>query len=404
MSKKLFIVWLTLTILLFSSISIYAEEQIQGKFFTKNVVVNGERVNNYNLQYPFVLYNDTTYIPLTKELCEMYGVELVVDQDSRTITLSKQEISRKAISSNVMKNNGQPLLFKTLSDVTIVVRNAETTDSSVQTVEASGPSIEASGESETSGEAEASREAASDEDVLSEGVLSENKAVSEEKTLTEETLKEETLNTEGFQVLAVDSQIYVPARILAASKILSWDLYFDSNYGLCISTVKGVPAKTFFDEGKANYNKSLTAYITSSNRNISKSGAQELTFMFLRAAEVYGVDEKLLMAIARKESSFNAAATGGGASGVMQIMPDTGRRFGLTPAQLYDPKINIDFGAMYISQRLTAYNGNQTLALSAYNQGSAKVNRGSYSTAYAQRVLTAYEGIKGFVNSNSYSK
>ena len=98
MSKKLFIVWLTLTILLFSSISIYADEQVPGKFFTKNVVVNGERVNNYNLQCPFAVYNDTTYIPLTKELCEMYGVELVVDQDSRTITLSKQEISRKAIS------------------------------------------------------------------------------------------------------------------------------------------------------------------------------------------------------------------------------------------------------------------------------------------------------------------
>ena len=51
MKKKLILVWLTLLMVLFSSISIYAEEDVQGDFFEKHVIINGEEIINYNLQY-----------------------------------------------------------------------------------------------------------------------------------------------------------------------------------------------------------------------------------------------------------------------------------------------------------------------------------------------------------------
>ena len=51
MTKKLISVWL-LAILVFSSISIYAEENIQGDFI-KDITINGEKIANNQLQYPF---------------------------------------------------------------------------------------------------------------------------------------------------------------------------------------------------------------------------------------------------------------------------------------------------------------------------------------------------------------
>ena len=91
MTKKLMIVWLTLIMALFSSISIYADEQVQGDFFEKHVIINGEEIINYNLQYPFVLYNDTTYFPLTPEMGEILGVSAEMDWESRTLKLLKTE-------------------------------------------------------------------------------------------------------------------------------------------------------------------------------------------------------------------------------------------------------------------------------------------------------------------------
>ena len=70
------IVWLTFLMVLFSSISIYAEEDVQGDFFEKHVIINGEEIINYNLQYPFLMYNNTTYFPLSAEMEEILGLQV----------------------------------------------------------------------------------------------------------------------------------------------------------------------------------------------------------------------------------------------------------------------------------------------------------------------------------------
>ena len=139
------------------------------------------------------------------------------------------------------------------------------------------------------------------------------------------------------------------------------------------------------------------------NPVIVPSYGQQLVFLFKRAGEVYGIDPELLMAVAHAESKFNTGSVGrSGAVGMMQVMPATGARYGLTGEDLMDPRTAINFGAMYISERIAAYEGDWTLGLSAYNQGSRKVNRGAYSDVYAGKVLAIYDGIGNYLAANGY--
>ena len=87
----------------------------------------------------------------------------------------------------------------------------------------------------------------------------------------------------------------------------------------------------------------------------------------------------------------------------MQIMPATGANFGLNANQLLDARSNIAVGAYMISNGLTNYGGDTTRALSAYNQGSGSVSRGTYSTAYATRIMSAYSGVQNFLSVNGYT-
>ncbi|MHC1721930.1 MAG: lytic transglycosylase domain-containing protein [Aminipila sp.] len=365
MAKKLISVWLSLTIVLFSSISIYAEEYVQGDFFNKKVVINGSEVVNYNLQYPFFLYKDTTYIPLSTDMGNICGFQAQMDWESRTLKLLKTEGTQKTISKDWAKNNGNDMRLEVISGVKVIAYQ------------------------ELSDKKEAT---------ATKGVENTPGVIEAPEMLVEE------VDLEGLPVLAVGKYLFIPVKVMDKSKVFNWDLYFDSYYGLCISTIKDKTAKSFWSESESRYNTGLVNYILNYNGGLSKSYAQDLVFMFKRAANVYKVDEKLLLAIAHKESTFNAAAvSNSGARGLMQIMPATGANFGLTTQQLLDPRSNINVGACMIGTGITNYNGDKTRALSAYNQGSSRVSRGNYSTAYATRVMSAYSGVQNFLSVNGYN-
>ena len=102
------------------------------------------------------------------------------------------------------------------------------------------------------------------------------------------------------------------------------------------------------------------------------SCSADLDAIFNEAASKYGVDAKFLKAIAKCESDFSTECTSrSGAMGIMQLMPQTAASLGVTNA--YDPYQNIMGGARYISEKLTQYNGDKSLALAAYNAGSGNV-------------------------------
>jgi soluble lytic murein transglycosylase-like protein len=92
------------------------------------------------------------------------------------------------------------------------------------------------------------------------------------------------------------------------------------------------------------------------------------------AARQYGVDEAIVRAIIHAESSFNPMALShAGAQGLMQLMPATARRFGVTNS--YDASQNIRGGVQYLAWLLKRFNGNLTLAAAGYNAGEGAVDR-----------------------------
>ncbi|QRD62705.1 lytic transglycosylase domain-containing protein (plasmid) [Xanthomonas citri pv. citri] len=87
-----------------------------------------------------------------------------------------------------------------------------------------------------------------------------------------------------------------------------------------------------------------------------------------------GVDEALIRSVIHAESSYRAdAVSRAGAQGLMQLMPATARRFGVTNS--VDPAQNILGGATYLRWLLNRYQGDTDLAVAAYNAGEGAVDK-----------------------------
>jgi soluble lytic murein transglycosylase len=92
----------------------------------------------------------------------------------------------------------------------------------------------------------------------------------------------------------------------------------------------------------------------------------------------FTVDRALIYAIMRQESGFNAGAVSGdGALGLMQIMPDTGRKLGYEPAQLKDPRVSMAAGQKYLSKLLAHSMVDEDIILMAvaYNAGPGNLQK-----------------------------
>ena len=96
------------------------------------------------------------------------------------------------------------------------------------------------------------------------------------------------------------------------------------------------------------------------------------------------VDPSLVFALMRQESGFHAnALSNKGASGLMQLMPGTARRFGVQ--NIFDPAQNIEGGTKYLRFLLDMFNGDVKLALAGYNAGeNAVVNYGYQVPPYRE--------------------
>jgi soluble lytic murein transglycosylase-like protein len=114
------------------------------------------------------------------------------------------------------------------------------------------------------------------------------------------------------------------------------------------------------------------------------------------AAKSHGVETALVHAVITAESGYNPTARSrAGAQGIMQLMPDTARRFGVQ--NVWDPTQNIHGGVKYLSELLAMFNGNRELALAAYNAGENAVIRAGHrippyaeTMHYVPKVLGLY--------------
>lgn len=101
-----------------------------------------------------------------------------------------------------------------------------------------------------------------------------------------------------------------------------------------------------------------------------------------RAAKAYDVDPLLVHAVIQVESGYNPyAVSNKGAAGLMQLIPSTARRFGVT--NTFDPRDNIEAGVRYLRYLQNIF-GDNRLALAAYNAGEGAVARYGWIPPYAE--------------------
>jgi soluble lytic murein transglycosylase-like protein len=150
-----------------------------------------------------------------------------------------------------------------------------------------------------------------------------------------------------------------------------------------------IPAEEWVDEPEAGKPEEVKPESTAQKR-------ARFAPLVTAAAFASKVEPALIEAIMTAESAFNPMAVSKtGAVGLMQLMPDTAQRYGVTDR--LDPAQNILGGAKYLYFLLHKF-GNQKLAIAAYNAGEGSVKKHgnkippfSETRTYVPRVLAYYK-------------
>ncbi|MBV8518565.1 MAG: lytic transglycosylase domain-containing protein [Acidobacteria bacterium] len=116
-----------------------------------------------------------------------------------------------------------------------------------------------------------------------------------------------------------------------------------------------------------------------------------------RYADQYNVDATLVRAVIQVESDFDPQCVSHkGARGLMQLMPETARRFGVS--RIHDPEQNISGGVQYLSYLMELFREDLPRVLAAYNAGEGAVLKYggvppyAETTEYVRRAMTVYSG------------
>jgi soluble lytic murein transglycosylase-like protein len=148
--------------------------------------------------------------------------------------------------------------------------------------------------------------------------------------------------------------------------------------------------------------KTLTALASMAVNGVSRSldgfttGNASVDSFIVESGSRHGVDPVLLYAIMHQESTFKAKAISPkGARGLMQLMPGTASRYGVT--NIFDPRQNIEGGARYMRFLLDLFDGDVNLALAGYNAGEGAVMKYGYQVPpysetqeYVRRISRRY--------------
>lgn len=131
-------------------------------------------------------------------------------------------------------------------------------------------------------------------------------------------------------------------------------------------------------------------------RHMAKN-KKKYTPLIIQAAAKYRIDEKLLHAVIQTESAYNEMAiSSAGAVGLMQLMPATAKRYGVSNRK--NARQNIDGGTRYLKDLFKMFNSNLQLVLASYNAGEGAVKKYKNSIPpypetrdYVRKVLALYK-------------
>jgi soluble lytic murein transglycosylase-like protein len=160
---------------------------------------------------------------------------------------------------------------------------------------------------------------------------------------------------------------------------------------LVVDPARKLPGKRLVHLTSLPLNPSLGGFTT---------GNSDVDGFIVEAGKRNDVDPLLLYSIMHQESSFKPRALSPkGARGLMQLMPPTASRFGVT--NIWDPKQNIEGGARYIRFLLDLFSGDVRLALAGYNAGEGAVMKYGYQVPpyaetreYVRRIGNRYSMIR----------
>jgi hypothetical protein len=114
---------------------------------------------------------------------------------------------------------------------------------------------------------------------------------------------------------------------------------------------------------------------------------EDLSHMIDSIADEQGVESPLVHSVIRAESNYNANAVSlKGAQGMMQLIPATARRFGVSDT--FDARQNVQGGVRYLRYLLDYYQGDYSRAIAAYNAGEGAVDK--------------YHGIPPYTETQNY--
>src|SRR5437764_9145995 len=144
---------------------------------------------------------------------------------------------------------------------------------------------------------------------------------------------------------------------------------------------------------------SIVSANASSLRGYTTGSAQVDSYL-IDSGTRNGVDPLLLYSVMHQESSFKSHALARkGARVLMQLMPGTAARFGVT--SIFDPRQNIEGGARYLRFLLDRFDGDVNLALAGYNAGEGAVEKYGWqippyaeTQEYVRRISRRYSLIQ----------
>ncbi len=130
------------------------------------------------------------------------------------------------------------------------------------------------------------------------------------------------------------------------------------------------------------------------------TGNEQIDGYVSESAKRNGLDPLLIYSVMHQESSFKSRAISPkGARGLMQLMPGTAVRFGVT--NIFDPQQNIEGGSRYMKFLLDRFDGDLSLALAGYNAGEGAVEKYGFrippyaeTQEYVRRISNRYNILR----------